>query len=457
MNQTSSGEYFFERELQTMEVPNGVDKSLEVKVMWGPIVLDAYQIKDDESFLIGDHPDATLGISTSALGQQLFPLVSPGGIRGHVVSLTNGMNLEIIKDGQPLALKIPTSKGSVYSHAIQIGERCRLSIGQLAFVIQYSGPARGVKSRAFTNTDLGLMKWFVIFLVAAIGLWTAIQMTPKVKSEFSDYIKNPHRYAIAAPLHRPDKKTTFEKIEKKIIESVKTGKLSKWKASAKNKNGSVPKNTPAEKDWRSKTQGSLLDLLKKRGGGTSGHGGHISGGVTVADLDQELEGVHRPGMGNTGGIGSLRDGSGGPGVGGNGLDIDSHGPFGNNIEFTRVTVPIQSIGAIKVERPKKPPTTVVGGLTKDVVGDYINRHWNRLRFCYSQELGRDPNLYGKITVNFTIGADGRVFEADILQTTMHDNNVEQCVLRAMRLIRFPKPKGGGEVIVTYPFMFRTVG
>jgi TonB family protein len=457
MNQTSSGEYFFERELQAMEIPSSVDKSLEVKVMWGPIVLDAYQIQDDESFMIGDHPDASLAVSTPGLGQQLFPLVSPGGIRGHVVSLTKGMDLEIIKDGRPLDLNIPKGAGSVYSHAMHVGERCRLTIDQLAFVIQYSGPAHGVKSRALANTDLGLVKWFVLFLVAAMGLWTAIQLTPKAESEFSDYIKNPHRYAIAAPLHRPDKKTTFEKIEKKIIENVKTAKRSKWKASAKNHDGSIPKNTPAEKDWRKKTKGSLLDLLKERGGGPGGHGGNISGGVSVADLDQQLEGVRRHGSGNTGGIGSLRDGSGGPGVGGDGLGIGPGSPFGNSLEFTQVTVPIQNIRAIKVERPKKPPTTVIGGLTKDVVGDYINRHWNRLKFCYSRELSRDPNLYGKITVNFTIGAEGRVFEADILQTTMNDNNVEQCVLRTMRRIRFPKPKGGGEVIVTYPFMFRTAG
>jgi len=40
---------------------------------------------------------------------------------------------------------------------------------------------------------------------------------------------------------------------------------------------------------------------------------------------------------------------------------------------------------------------------------------------------------------------------------MHNANVEECVLRVVRRIRFPAPKGGGEVIVTYPFMFTTAG
>jgi hypothetical protein len=38
---------------------------------------------------------------------------------------------------------------------------------------------------------------------------------------------------------------------------------------------------------------------------------------------------------------------------------------------------------------------------------------------------------------------------------MNDMNVESCVLRTIRRINFPRPDGGGEVIVTYPFLFTT--
>jgi hypothetical protein len=42
-----------------------------------------------------------------------------------------------------------------------------------------------------------------------------------------------------------------------------------------------------------------------------------------------------------------------------------------------------------------------------------------------------------------------------LHTSLSNANVEECVLRGIRRIRFPRPHGGGEVIVTYPFLFTT--
>jgi len=92
-----------------------------------------------------------------------------------------------------------------------------------------------------------------------------------------------------------------------------------------------------------------------------------------------------------------------------------------------------------------------------VVGEYLGRHWSKFKYCYEKGLLRDANIYGKVAVTFTIGADGRVEQAEILQASLEDNNVQQCVLRTVRHIRFPKPRGGGEVIVTYPFLFTTSG
>jgi TonB family protein len=106
---------------------------------------------------------------------------------------------------------------------------------------------------------------------------------------------------------------------------------------------------------------------------------------------------------------------------------------------------------------RKGRTRIIGGLSQEVVGRYIKRYWAQFKFCYERELSKNPNLYGKITTTFTIAGNGRVTEAQAIQTTMHNANVEQCLLRVIRRIRFPAPKGGGEVIVTYPFMFTTAG
>ena len=36
---------------------------------------------------------------------------------------------------------------------------------------------------------------------------------------------------------------------------------------------------------------------------------------------------------------------------------------------------------------------------------------------------------------------------------MNDANVEACVQKVMMSLKFPKPRGGGIVVVTYPFVF----
>lgn len=37
---------------------------------------------------------------------------------------------------------------------------------------------------------------------------------------------------------------------------------------------------------------------------------------------------------------------------------------------------------------------------------------------------------------------------------MGNAQAEDCVARQIKKIRFPEPKGGGIVIVTYPFVFK---
>ena len=81
----------------------------------------------------------------------------------------------------------------------------------------------------------------------------------------------------------------------------------------------------------------------------------------------------------------------------------------------------------------------------------------RIKFCYQKELVKNPKLFGKITIRFIIGKDGRVSMAKVQSSTMHNKIVENCVVRVFYQMAFPKPRGGGIVIVTYPFIFKAAG
>jgi TonB family protein len=57
-------------------------------------------------------------------------------------------------------------------------------------------------------------------------------------------------------------------------------------------------------------------------------------------------------------------------------------------------------------------------------------------------------------VQFTIAPTGHVIASEIARSTLANQAVERCVERAVRRWLFPKPRGGGIVLVRYPFVFR---
>jgi TonB family protein len=98
---------------------------------------------------------------------------------------------------------------------------------------------------------------------------------------------------------------------------------------------------------------------------------------------------------------------------------------------------------------------VRGSLDKEIIHRVIRRDLNKIRYCYEKRLVENPELAGKVRISFVIAADGRVQSAKIKESTLEDPVVGKCVAYAVRRLQFPKPKGGGIVIVDYPFVFKT--
>jgi TonB family protein len=95
---------------------------------------------------------------------------------------------------------------------------------------------------------------------------------------------------------------------------------------------------------------------------------------------------------------------------------------------------------------------VRGSLDKTVIRGVIARHIREIKDCYEAELVRFPGLGGRILVQFTIDASGNVTAAKLQDSTMHSSAVEECVVSAVPRWQFPRPEGGGIVIVRYPFI-----
>jgi len=112
---------------------------------------------------------------------------------------------------------------------------------------------------------------------------------------------------------------------------------------------------------------------------------------------------------------------------------------------------IGSGGGKVVPRVRQSKATVVGPLDKAIIRRIVRSHINEVRHCYNKGLTKDPKLEGTVTVSFTIGASGSVTESKVKSTTLGDVAVGKCIATAAKRWKYPKPKGGGVVVVTYPF------
>ncbi|MGZ3707731.1 MAG: AgmX/PglI C-terminal domain-containing protein, partial [Bdellovibrionota bacterium] len=101
--------------------------------------------------------------------------------------------------------------------------------------------------------------------------------------------------------------------------------------------------------------------------------------------------------------------------------------------------------------------TVEEGLTKDEVGAVIHSHMDEIRYCHESAMLYSPNIEGKMVVQFAINRVGVVEMAAIQTSTLPEHGLEQCILKKMMHWKFPKPKGGTKVSVSYPFLFKTLG
>jgi len=97
---------------------------------------------------------------------------------------------------------------------------------------------------------------------------------------------------------------------------------------------------------------------------------------------------------------------------------------------------------------------VRGALDTSLIRRIVRLHFNEVRFCYSKELQSTPGLQGRVVVQFVISEQGAVTTAVISQSTLGSPAVEQCVAQAAKRWTFPMPRGGGIVVVNYPFTFQ---
>ncbi len=119
-----------------------------------------------------------------------------------------------------------------------------------------------------------------------------------------------------------------------------------------------------------------------------------------------------------------------------------------------------SIAKLKEQGIEIPADTVqqiiIGALDRPTIDSTIEKYSKDYKKCYETALAKNSDLEGRTIVNLVIRGEGKVASAKINRTSLNDEALNLCILDITKKIVFPVPKGGGIVIVNYPFVFRPV-
>lgn len=183
-----------------------------------------------------------------------------------------------------------------------------------------------------------------------------------------------------------------------------------------------------------------------KGNGTHGHGNDSGGGYAQALYGKGLiAGQVGSGSGGYGsGWGEGRRGSGSFGTKGKGGGHQGYG-----------TSKIGA-GSAVFTYPLREDTMVEGGLDREAVDLVVMRNIGQITYCYEVGLQKKSNLRGRVLVDFTINPHGNVSAVSIAGSSLRSPQVENCMMNKVKGWKFPRPVGGVNVEVNYPFALQRV-
>jgi len=456
-------------ELPEDERPRPDNRVLLVGLVWGGSTLvELEQIASGKDLTAADLFD----LPSSGVPKNFRIVQHVNG--DHLLTLPDRLSAEV-HDGThvvPLGIKGRQVQAPFRGHAYMLADDDRV-VAQvspsLTLIARYVRAAPRTGKPSFRNLDAGFLVTLLIALLALGVFFRMVALAPALEPSYRDAVaKNPDlyaRYQVKPPPPKP-----VEPPRPKDLSGVKEGdksqgeegKLGKKEAKQKEAAPSKPGADQVNKkdhDIQKIRRLGLIAALSKMGATAGAGGGNVLGpGGLGSGINSSLGGTNgRAGVGDAYGLGGLGTRGSGPGGGGNALGIGGLGTKGSG--HGRGGYGSVDLGGRGKDETIFVPgkTTVVGGLSRDVINRVIQKHYSEIKYCYEKELTRDPGLYGKVAVLFVIDGGGRVGDAMVQQTTMSSEPVESCMINHVRRWVFPAPQGGGTVQVTYPYVFKSGG
>ena len=433
----------------------------EVELFWGSTRVSVWQLLPGEKLTAGSEPGCQAllhGIDRAA--------VVTSDVNGWTVAAPRPLQLFLEEDGRVLGGPELLVRGRSQADARGLV----VPLPQLAVAVLSSGNlslrirrVRGVARVGGEQTDWkGVLVASVaaVLMMAGMKFWSGT--VPPQRTQGEAELIRPRPLTVRAAMPKPNNAPPVEEHKAQAQARRDPGIAV---ARHRGEEGQAGSKTAPRRDARAqrKTDDKALvaqsGLLKALGGGkgenlfgvalekgTVDAMGHLTG-LRVADA----RGDSGMGLKSLGGRGGGGDGSGlglaRIGTNGIGGGLANYGDGKGGLRG-------KESGEIGLG-PEKPQ--VQGSIDPELIRKVVHDHRAQIRTCYETQLTAKPSLSGKIISAWTIDQSGAVTEAHTQESTMHDRAVETCVSSKIKTWRFPIPKGGGEVFVTYPFIFTPGG
>jgi hypothetical protein len=454
------------------------DLGVELRLLWGETLLEAVTfVRPPKPVLVGDGRDCAIRVEGLQVPQ--FPMLRCEGGE-YQFAFGTGMTGVVEERGARTAFgdlvrsrkALPDSavKGAYWIPVPKAGA-IRAEVGhQLAIEARPRVPQKVKAAPIWERLNYQLLNLFLVLFFLQSGFIVAARDYPYDSDVVADDLfKNPSRMAkfiikppeVAKP--QPMEKLAGEKkddpgemAEKHRGDEGKMGK----KDAPKSNGRSAPKAIDPNAKEVVRRSGLLGALGRGAGGGLSTVFG--SGGLG-GDLKGAVGNMFGPVVGDAQGLGGLGIRGSGSGGGGSGetIGIGAVGTKGRGGGLGNYGTGVGGLGkkgdhAISVATGT---AQVMGSIDRELVRKVIQDHAAQIRYCYEQQLAVNPKLAGKVSIKWVINGDGSASLSEIVRdaTTLDDGKVHECMMSRITTWAFPKPKGGGQAIITYPWILRSAG
>jgi hypothetical protein len=453
-----------------------------------PFVAGSLRLREQPlgAYTIGEGSEANFKVSGAMLPDPAATPIVERLEGGYALAFTPAMSGAVELGGQQISLADlvasgrASASGGRYVYPLPANAKARIEHGDIRFNVNLVNRGAVVAGRG--EVDWPFWGYFGGTATLATAFYMLMRSLPDNALAFQiDDDDGEPRYA--AYFHQADEKVEVEPVDEPMPEEVASNEKSGGKsgAAARGPEGKMgddrsrstsgayamrgPKDaTPQiardfDPDAAARNAG-ILGVLAAQDSHflASIDGGAFAVGNADEDVWGNLVGTEVGEAYGVGGLGLVGSGRGGPGTG-NGLiglgqaGLMGHGTGTGGLSYGDGKGKTSGFGD---REPKKAVVyatdgKITGDIDKDLIRRIVRAHINEVRSCYNAGLTRDPNLGGRVTVQFSIIGNGKVSSSVVQENTTRDSEVGNCIAKAVKRWKFPRVNNGGTALVSYPF------